>query len=72
MGCGCEERKEILGLTESQWWNRVIVVGSITILLLTKGGKVTAKTQKLVTIGMVGAVTAILIDGVLKPRAGVK
>lgn len=68
--CGCDERKQIIG--ESQFWNSAILVGSIALLGLAKGGAVSNETKKIVGIAATGAVVAIVIDYLLKPGIGIK
>lgn len=65
----CEARKQVM--TQGAWKADAAVVSSlVVILILVHGGTMSNKTRKMLTIAFVGAIGAVLIDGVVKPRVG--
>lgn len=69
MTCGCDSRKDIL--TQGDWKADATVVAALVVTLtIIHGGSMSTKTKKMVTIAFVGAVVAVLADGIIKPRVG--
>jgi hypothetical protein len=64
--CGCEVRKETIG--EKNWWNIATIAPFIALLALSRGGKMAANTRKILYIAALGAISALLVDGVVKPN----
>lgn len=71
VNCGCGQRHEII--TQGQWQiDALAAMALLTTITIAHGGDMSNTTRRYATMALYGAISALLIDGLLKSHLSPK